>query len=129
MGKGVTAYGNKVAFKKMAEYFEWMASSDPSDHYELHSLMYLEDDASKFEGKEIKNVYALFDKKTKGAFFKKTKNLCGFELTFMMVPENELDEMDACQKTGLIPAHWNTERSEYAEFTDCKIQKKKRRKH
>lgn len=72
--------------------------------------MHLQDDASKFEGKEIKNAYVLFDKDTQPVFAKKTENEVGFELTFMMATETDLDQSDIYQKHGLLPDSWNTDK-------------------
>jgi hypothetical protein len=107
--QGVTAYGNRDAFESLSEWFKWMASSDPAEHFECHIIWHLQDDASSFQKESTKNVYALFTAKTKAVFEKDSEDGFGFELTFMMAPEAELDELAGCQKTGLLPESWNEE--------------------
>jgi hypothetical protein len=105
--KGVTAYGNKAAFEALAQKLLRIAASLPSEHFECHTVMALQDDASKFEGKKIKNVYSIFDQETAPVFAKRSEDACGFELTFMMAPEHELDQMDTFQEQGMLPDYWD----------------------
>ena len=107
--QGVTAYGNKAAFESLAEWFRWMASSAPSEHYECHTIMYLRDEASTFGEDTVKNVYVLFDANTRRPFEKKAKNEFGFELTFMMATESDLDKLAGFQTRGLLPKGWDSE--------------------
>jgi hypothetical protein len=53
---GLAAYGNPQAFGALAQWMTWLGNSDPSEHYECHATMALEDDASVFEGKRPRNV-------------------------------------------------------------------------
>lgn len=69
--------------------------------------MALQDDASKFERKKIKNVYSLFDQETAAVFAKRSEAECGFELTFMMATEHELDQMDSFQEQGILLEYWD----------------------
>jgi hypothetical protein len=69
----------------------------------------LQDEASNFREQNTKNVFALFTVKTKGVFEKESEDGFGFELTFMMASEAELDELAGCQKSGLLPESWNEE--------------------
>jgi hypothetical protein len=107
--QGVTAYGNRDAFESLSEWFKWLAASDPAEHYECHLIWHLQDDASAFRKQSIKNVFALFTAKTKPVFEKESEDGFGFEMTFMMAPEAELDELAVCQETELLPESWNEE--------------------
>ena len=107
--QGVTAYGNRDAFESLGEWFKWMASSDPAEHFECHTIWHLQDEASAFLKQSTKNVFALFTAKTRAVFEKESEDGFGFELTFMMASEAELDELAGCQKTGLLPESWNEE--------------------
>jgi hypothetical protein len=107
--QGVTAYGNRDAFESLGEYFKWLASSDPTEHFECHTIWHLQDDRSTFAKQSTKNVYALFTARTKAVFEKESEDGFGFELTFMMASEAELDELAGHQETGLLPESWNEE--------------------
>ncbi len=109
--QGVTAYGNKVAFESLAEIFKWLASSAASEHYECHTILSLQDEASLLDGQKPKNVFALFDKEAQAVFARQTEESFGFELTFMMATETELNELDALQEVGRLPESWNSEGS------------------
>ncbi len=105
--QGVTAYGNKAAFEHLAEWLKSMASSDPVEHFECHTIWNLQDEEGSFGENAIKNVYPLFSRQAKTLFAKKDEHGFGFELTFMMAPDSELDELAAYQKTSLLPDSWN----------------------
>jgi hypothetical protein len=107
--QGVTAYGNKGAFEQLAEWLQWIASSDPSEHFECHTILSLQDEASALGKQRKKNVYPLFSKQTKAVFERENEHGFGFELTFMMVEDAELDEFTGFQETGLLPDSWNEE--------------------
>ena len=107
--QGVTAYGNRDVFESLSEWFKWLASSDPVEHFECHIIWHLQDEASAFRKQSTKNVYALFTEKTKAVFEKESEDGFGFELTFMMASEAELDELAGYQETGLLPESWNEE--------------------
>ena len=104
--KGVTAYGNRQAFKAMADWMTWLANSNEAEHFECHIAMDLEDDQSKFDGKEPRNVSVLLEKNIANSFEKQSQEHTGFELTFMAVEKSELDYMDQFQKTGVLPDDW-----------------------
>jgi hypothetical protein len=107
--QGVTAYGNRDAFESLSEWFKWLASSDPKEHFECHTIWHLQGEANSFREHSTKNVFALFSAKTKPAFEKESEDGFGFELTFMMAPDAELDELAGHQETGLLPESWNEE--------------------
>ena len=100
---GVTAYGNKAAFETLSRTFKWLAKSPPSEHYELHSVLDLQDYAGLEEANEPQKVFALFTRDTKKVFEKRRKDEFGIELTFMMVEESDLDDFAKAQSKGLIP--------------------------
>jgi hypothetical protein len=106
--QGVTAYGNKAAFEALAQKLLRIAASLLFEHFECHAVMALQDDASKLEGKIIKNVYSVFDQETAAIFAKRSEDACGFELTFLMALEHELDQMDTirnrecCLSVGIV---------------------------
>jgi len=107
--EGVKAYGNRQAFKALAKWMTWLSKSAEAEHFECHVLMSMEDDESKFDGKEPRNAWVLLDKNLKGSFAKRSKNNTGFELTFMMVEPSDLKYMERFQKSGLLPDDWNKE--------------------
>lgn len=71
--------------------------------------MSLLDDASMFDNKRPGNVCVLFDKVIKAAFAKANPDDFGFELTFMMAGDTDLNRMDGLQEEGLLPDNWNSE--------------------
>jgi hypothetical protein len=107
--QGVTAYGNRDAFESLGEWFKWLASSDPAERFECHTIWHLQDEANSLREQTTRNVYALFSARTKPVFEKESEDGFGFELTFMMAPDAELDELAGRQKTGLLPESWNEE--------------------
>jgi hypothetical protein len=104
--EGVTAYGNRAAFESLAEWLKWIASSVPSERFECHTVFSLQDD-SLFDAKANKNVCRLFNEDTERIFNKMAKEEFGFELTFMMSSESELDQLLALEATGRLPENWN----------------------
>lgn len=106
---GVTVYGNKQSLKLLAQHIENIAAADESQHYECHTLMALEDDDSKFGGKEPRNVWLLADKECASVFHARSENNPGFELTFMAVENGDLDHMAQFQKGGVLPENWGAE--------------------
>ena len=99
---GVTVYGNRQAFKSLAEWMTWIADADESEHYECHLGLHLQSMAST-EGKEPKNVWVLLDKNIADSFVKRTKDTQGFELTFMAVEPKDLAFFRQCQDSELLP--------------------------
>jgi hypothetical protein len=93
---GVTVYGNKQAFLSLASYMRWIAESDPAEHFELHTVMSL---ASEISKKGQKNVFVINDCDTvveenkNFVWNKEGLDRTGFELTFMIVEEKDLDDL------------------------------------
>lgn len=105
---GLTAYCNKKALIELSKQLSMLAESDAKDHYETHVRMQFQDDESLFDGKKPDNIWVL-----------RTKPLApmlaphgdqyqqDFELTFMVTPEAELDDLTIFQGNGLLPDDWN----------------------
>lgn len=98
--KGAKLYGNRAAFASLAEWMAWLAQSPEKEHFECHVVMDLEDDESKFDGKQPRNAWTLCSpdfptpsEEGKGAA----------ELTLMCLEENELDQLAQHQRTGTLP--------------------------
>lgn len=98
---GAKLYGNRAAFASLAEWMEWLAKSPMKEHFECHVPMDLEDDESKFEGKQPRNVWALLM-----ASEDSTGESAGIGgLTFMCLEEDELDQLAQHQVIGVLPPH------------------------
>lgn len=112
---GLKAYGNASALKSLASWLEWVAASNPAEHFECHVEMDLESDESKFEGKVPRNVWVLLQRELAGTLDVREKVIVegepvdshGFGLTFMAVSESELDDMARLQSTGILPDSWD----------------------
>jgi hypothetical protein len=100
---GVTAYGNPAALRSLAEWVGWLAESDPKEHFECHVTMSLENDASLFEGARPRNVWSLVAGNLRDAFPVRTDEHPGFELTFMVATDSDLDQMAMHQESGILP--------------------------
>ena len=108
---GLTAYGNKAALRSLAHWLEWLADSNPEDHYECHTSLSLETEEVLLNGAKPKNVWVLVD----GAFqpiLNQWKPVdveddglrrADFDVKFMAVTDIELDEMALEQSSGLLP--------------------------
>ncbi len=97
---GLKAYGNRESLTELARWLDWIAQHDPAEHFECHVRWHLEDEESKFEGKRPSNVWVVTEGDLAGVFeqevqIDETTRQAGFELTFMAVTENDLDEMAA----------------------------------
>jgi hypothetical protein len=96
---GVTVYGNKQAFLSLASYMRWIAESDPAEHFELHTVMSLTSEICHFSKESQKNVFVINDCDTvveeNEDFVWNEEGLdrVGFELTFMIVEEKDLDDL------------------------------------
>ena len=112
--QGLTVYGNAAGFRSLAKWLEWVADSSPTEHYECHVGMDLEDVESKFDNKRPRNVWVLMERSLDGIVEKRRRGVVdneevefrGFDLTFMAVPENELDEMAQFESSGTMPDSW-----------------------
>jgi hypothetical protein len=108
--KGVTAYCNPAALKSLAKWLEWISLHAPEEHFECHVGMDIEDDESKFDGRIPSNVWVLIEKSLSHSLQRdaiseidgEQVKICGFNLTFMATPEDELDEMALSQIDGIL---------------------------
>jgi len=102
LGKdGAKLYGNRAAFASLAEWMEWLARSPSNGHFECHVLMDLEDDESKFGGKQPRNVWGLVQLKIGEKSAGENREIS--ELTFMCLEEDELDQLAKNQESGVLP--------------------------
>ena len=96
---GVTLYGNKAAFKSLATWMQWIADSDPAEHYELHVGWHLTSPLAKQP-----NVVVRYDKHTRRVFAKRGAPTAEtFELTLMQVENNDLDELERNETLPALP--------------------------
>jgi hypothetical protein len=87
---GVTLYGNRAAFKSLAEWMQRIADSDPAEHYEFHVGWHL---GSHFAKRP--NVFVRFDRHMRQWFGKRgVANREKFELTLMQVENGDLMELE-----------------------------------
>ncbi len=87
---GVTLYGNKAAFKTLADWMQWIADSDPAEHYECHVVWHLLSHLARRP-----NIVIRYDKQMRRIFAKRaTPNVEQFELTFMQVENSDLNKLE-----------------------------------
>lgn len=101
---GLTAYCNREALIDLRNQLDWLIASPPDEFYHCHTLMVLENDASKFDGKRPRNAGLRF---SEGVERMKDADLVGGEcvdLTFIAVTEEELDDMQQYQEPGFAMA-------------------------
>ena len=95
---GLTAYCNREALIDLRNQLDWLIASPPEDNYHCHTLMVLENDDSKFDGKRPRNAGVSF---SDGVETMKDADIEGGEcvdLTFMVVTDAILDDMQKRQK-------------------------------
>ena len=108
---GLTAYCNREALLALARQLELLAASDAEEHYQTHVRMQFEDHEALFNGKTPTNVWVLRAPELApmlaphGSFW--TFRI--LKLTFMKVPDKELDELAPYQENGLLPVTWNAQ--------------------
>jgi hypothetical protein len=102
---GLTAYCNRSGLLAMSKRLAEIAQSLPDEHYEMHVRLELEDGAAPQET----NVAVLRTKELAPLVAPHGRSdQQDFELTFMHVPEHELDDLRAYQVDGLLPDSWNS---------------------
>ncbi|THI90526.1 MAG: hypothetical protein CAF41_003950 [Nitrospira sp. CG24A] len=89
---GMTVYGNRKAFKSLAQWMTWIANAPAEEHYECHLPWHLQSKSS-VQGKESKNVWVVLDKSVKAAFASRDQNHAGFDLNFMAIEQSDLDRL------------------------------------
>lgn len=109
--QGLTVYGNPPALRTLAKWLEWIASAPPSEHYECHVGMDLEDEESKFHGGLPRNVWVLVEEAL--ALHVEARQALvvdgepalerGFDLKIMGATERDLDDLAETQAQGLLP--------------------------
>jgi len=99
---GVTAYGNRQAFRALKEQMEWIEQSPADEEYELQVLTTFQDDECIFEGRLPLNAWTV--PVGAGASAAVPPGLEGFELTFKLVGEAALDQLAERQGEGVVPA-------------------------
>lgn len=107
--EGVKLYGNRDAFRSLAEWMTRLADSPEGEYYECHVTWQLESEASFF-GKEQKDVWVLFDKEAAQVFRRPSPGDTGFDLDFMAVEKKDLENLRQFQATGLLPDDWNKQK-------------------
>ena len=81
---GVTVYCNVPALRSMTKWLQWLADSDPAEHYEWHVVWNM-----LAHYRKRKNVSVLVDRgPQRGKSRKAIQD--GFELTFMAVTQREM---------------------------------------
>src|SRR5688572_14179631 len=92
---GVTLYGNPSALRSLADRLRRIADADPSEHYECHVTMELLSDECRFGGRQSLNVWSLAEPHLVPHIVpvNGSRDLAGFEVTFMAVEERDLDDM------------------------------------
>ena len=79
-----TVHGNRAAFRTLARWMNWLAESKASEHYEMHIPWHLESPYRK-------GTKVMVQMPSRGKASRPAAN--GFELTFIVVTESELDAM------------------------------------
>jgi hypothetical protein len=103
---GTTAYGNRAAFATLAEWMQWIAESDPAEHFELHLPWHLTN-----HSKANPDTWLLFDEEMRQVFVRRATGPDSggpFELTFMHATKKDLDEMRTGMRSKRLPKSWGT---------------------
>jgi hypothetical protein len=93
---GVWVYGNREAFRKLAERMALLARSKPAEHYELHVKWHLQSHFSK-----RKAVFLLLDEPSRSVHSRED-----FELTFMVAEPADLRRLRRHERSGKLPRKW-----------------------
>jgi hypothetical protein len=111
----ITICANPAGFKSLGLWMVWLADSKPEEYYHCHLLWHLESEASRFKGAKPKNVWFLRNPPSHRMKVAPPAEaqVVPFELTFQVVPERDLDELAAAQKSGLIPKKYRKREASY----------------
>lgn len=83
---GVTIYGNPQAFRSIGNWMNWLAESNPREHFEFHLVWHM---LSKFARQP--NISVNVDPSVRRAVGRRTgPYLRHFEITFMAASPSEL---------------------------------------
>ena len=103
---GVKLYGNRAAFRSLAQFMSWIAASDPAEHFECHAKWHLASEDFLLRS-GAPNVATLFTTDLVDHFAPESDDDPGFELTFMAAEEGDLDELFEHVPTGVLPEGWD----------------------
>jgi hypothetical protein len=95
---GLNVYANRQALMDLRDQLTWLVDSPPEEHYHLHVLMTLENDQSKFDGKRPRNAGVVFSDDFSEIVNADMGRGDVVDLSFFMVGENDLDDMQAQQR-------------------------------
>lgn len=95
---GLNVYANRQALIDLRDQLTWLVDSPPEEHYHLHVLMTLENDQSKFDGKRPRNAGVVISDHFNEIARADIEQGDVVDLSFFMVPERDLDEMQAQQR-------------------------------
>lgn len=92
-------YGNAAAFRTLAAWMHWLASSPEEEHYELHMRWHLEPFDSKETGEPRRVwVFSELDPTQEGPGARNEKGYLQTEFTFMVVEDSDLDALVAATR-------------------------------
>jgi hypothetical protein len=92
--EGVTLYVNKYALDDIIKQLMWIKESDPRDHFELHTMMTMENDESKFGVSGNKNAIKIFDGELGKIISQNIDDHHDFDLTFMIIEDYDFEKMN-----------------------------------
>jgi hypothetical protein len=107
---GLTAYGSPEALKRLAQQLLVVANAPPGDHYEIHTSAAIAaaDTATPASCVLVHpEIAPLLDRGKKSVVDGVLLEHAEFELTFMVVTNDELREMERYGESGLLPPNWN----------------------
>ena len=90
---GVKIYGNAAAFESLARIMSWIASAAPNENFECHLPLSLQDDDAIFGKTDNPNAWVAIDPALRQLVKPRTSRSMGFEVTFMALSEQQLDEL------------------------------------
>lgn len=99
---GVTVYANQAALQSISEDILWISLAPSGLHYESHLLLHVRNDDA-LQRDAPSNAYVLFDRSFNSDLSGAIAAGSEFDITFMSVSDAELDTLDLCQGTRLLP--------------------------
>ena len=95
-------YGNREAFRSLAQFMSWIADANPADHYECHVKWHLSSEEALLRG-GTPNVVTVIAPELATHLASASDMGPGFEVTFMAVEEHDLDAMSTTARCGVKP--------------------------
>jgi hypothetical protein len=93
----IKIYGNREAFKSLADWMSWLGHSEASEHYDFHLTEHLlSDDALLNESK--RNVWVVFEDGFVSS--NKQEKRTSFDISFMVVEEGDLEKLKKKERRG-----------------------------